>query len=79
MAPSDPKDPVFETAHDAAEFLLEITGNALRDGDFDAYAERFALSNVLSSPEEQSINNMTDLRRVFDGVRALMAEKGMPR
>jgi len=77
MAPSDPKDPVFETAHDAAEFLLEITGDALRDGDFDAYAERFALSNVISSPKgTRSINNMTDLRRVFDGIRALMAEKG---
>ena len=77
MAHPAPIDPTFATAFEAAEFLLDVTGEAQRSGDFEAYAMRFALPNVVVSPQgSQTLGTRADLRRVFDGVRTVMADKG---
>lgn len=67
----------MDLATDVIALLLDLTGDAMRTGDFDAYAQRFALPQTMRSPQGvQNLTQVSDLRQVFDGVRASMAERG---
>ncbi len=61
-----------------AEELLEITGNAMITGDFDAFAAAFHLPNTMTTSSGTIVVEDEDhLRRVFNGVREKLKNAGI--
>ena len=66
------------TAHHIASELLEKTGNAMRDGDFDAFMHHFALPFVMETFDGKHLmQTRAELERVFDAVRGFHAENNV--
>ncbi len=62
------------TALSIANRLLEITGDAMQRGDFDAFAECFSLPLVMETFEgKQLLQTRSDIQTVFDAVRSFRA------
>lgn len=58
-----------QTAKDISEMLLELTGDALMDGNFDTFATCFHLPHTIETPDfKRVLETRADLKAVFDSV-----------
>lgn len=72
----DPADPVDARA--VAEAMLQLTGRAIIDGDFESFARCLHYPQRIGSFEgEQILRSQDDARRVYDGVRQTMDALGV--
>ncbi len=66
------------TARDVAESLLEKSGAALKNGDFDSFLECFELpQDIATFDGRKTIETPEDLQEIFDGVRALYRRRNV--
>lgn len=67
-----------DTAHKVASSLLDVTGSALMSGDFYSFAGCFSLpQSVATMDGARVLNDISDVRRIFDQVRAFYAEASL--
>ena len=66
----DCADPLFETALQVSQHLLDVTADAYMNHDFEAWAKRFALPSILETFDNtRTIASVEDLRGIFDGMQ----------
>ncbi len=70
--------PTARQAHDIAEDLLDRTGRAMDNGDFEAFESCFSRPVVMDTLEEKLLlQTREDVRRTFDAVRRFRAQNGV--
>ncbi|MCC1494351.1 hypothetical protein [Cognatishimia sp. F0-27] len=72
------RDPVFRTAKQVVDFLLEEIRLAYMNRDFPRYRKRLSLPHRLGTFDgDVDLKTEEDIRRLFDDMRAYLDERGV--
>ncbi len=66
------------SAHDIASEMLVLTGNAMRDGDFDAFMRHFGVPFIMETFDGKHLfQSRTEMEKMFHAVRQFYEENNV--